>query len=877
MNAELHQVITARLLSDFQFKQQEEWLRGGICPKCAKKELYTPVAHPWLLRCGRLNKCGTELHIKDVYPELFDSWSDRFPQTETNPCAAAKAYLSEMRGFDLSKMEGWYTQENYYDPQKDMGSATVRFTITENVYWERIIDRPHRFDRKANFIGKYAGYAWYPPQIDLNNVKTLWIVEGIFDAIALYHHGISAISIMSCSNYPTHFLHHLRMQSSSQPVLVWALDNDKAGHRFIRKWLRRAQEEGWQCKAALTHDAQMDWNDCHQKERLTPKALQEYFYHGSLFIAKSANEKALLTYEKTQQKEFPFEFEHRLFWFKMDVDKFSKSFDSAHASQLSDDEIKENAIRDAGIVTEIANCYPIALYYQANAITDESWYYFRVDFPDDRPAVKNTFTGSQLSSASEFKKRLLHIAQGAIFTGQSAQLDRFLLKKLPHIKTVQTIDFTGYSKEYQAYIYNDVAILNGKIYQLNDEDFFDMPHLSIKTLNKSVSLTLNANLKEYNCNWIHDLWRAFGEKGIVVLAFWLGSFFAEQIRQKYKSYPFLEVVGEPGTGKTTLIEFMWKLCGRNDYEGFDPSKSSLAARARNFAQVANMPIVLIEGDRNQDSAKQKGFDWDELKTAYNGRSVRARGMKNSGNETYEPPFRGAIVIAQNAEVNASEAILQRIIHIFTDRANQTANTKIAAENLERLPVEQLSGFLIKSAQVEKEILHLFDKQVVHYETELTQHSAIKNIRIIKNHAQIMALLDALMLVVEIDEQKLAASKACLTRLAVERQQAINADHPLVQEFWDVYDYLENSAESEVNHSRDPQLIAINLNHFLELSSNCKQNTPSATELKRLLKTSRKYPFIDIRTVNSLLHDQHNKKNPLYKKPTTIKCWLFKKN
>jgi hypothetical protein len=49
--------------------------------------------------------------------------------------------------------------------------------------------------------------------------------------------------------------------------------------------------------------------------------------------------------------------------------------------------------------------------------------------------------------------------------------------------------------------------------------------------------------------------------------------------------------------------------------------------ARNFAQVANMPVVLIEGDRNQEGAKQRGFDWEDLKTAYNGRSVRTQSLR----------------------------------------------------------------------------------------------------------------------------------------------------------------------------------------------------------------------------------------------------------
>ena len=75
-----------------------------------------------------------------------------------------------------------------------------------------------------------------------------------------------------------------------------------------------------------------------------------------------------------------------------------------------------------------------------------------------------------------------------------------------------------------------------------------------------------------------------------------------------------------GSGKSTLIEFLWRLCGRADYEGFDASKSSAAARGRNFSQISNLPVCLIESDRVQDNPKLKAFDWEELKSLYNGRN-----------------------------------------------------------------------------------------------------------------------------------------------------------------------------------------------------------------------------------------------------------------
>ena len=77
----------------------------------------------------------------------------------------------------------------------------------------------------------------------------------------------------------------------------------------------------------------------------------------------------------------------------------------------------------------------------------------------------------------------------------------------------------------------------------------------------------------------------------------------------------------------------------------------------------------MEGDRDEDS-KAKKFDFDELKALYNGRSPRAIGIKNSGNETHEPPFRGSVIISQNATVNGSDAVLERIIHLYLMRAQQ---------------------------------------------------------------------------------------------------------------------------------------------------------------------------------------------------------------
>jgi len=890
MNPTLRSDIVSRLLRDYGFKERTtaagDKLEAGTCPSCGKRTLWTFAETPWVVRCNRLNHCAAEYHVKELYADLFASWSDRYVKTPEAPHAAADAYLRDGRGFDLARIAGWYVQESYYSHELKIGSATVRFPLAGGAFWERIIDQPERFgDRKATFNGQYGGTWWQPPTLP-THADELWLVEGVFDAIALLHHDIAAVALMSCVNYPNVALAALAEQCAAagraRPRLVWALDNDRAGRKYMRKGIERARAEGWEATASLpqqTSKAKLDWNDLHQRNRLDKQHLDDYRHLGALFTAANPSEKARLIYHRGGEAQFPFDHANRLYWFKLELDAFQRETSAVRDAQpdMPDDQVREQALLRAGVVSPIANCLPTALYYQSSPQTDESWYYFRVAFPHDAEPMKATFTSAQIASNSEFKKRLLGVAPGAMYTGSGIQLDGYLAKQLSRIPTVQTIDFTGYSKEHGTYVYGDVAIKAGRMYQLNDEDFFDIGKLAIKTISQSTALSLNTDLKGKRAEWLPLLWQSFGAKGMVALAFWFGSLFAEQIRHAHKSYPFLELVGEPGAGKTTLIEFLWKLCGRRDYEGFDPSKSSLAARARNFAQVSNLPVVLIEGDRGEEGAKQRGFDWDELKTAYNGRSTRARGVKNGGNETYEPPFRASIVISQNAEVSASDAVLQRIVHVYCDRSAQTVATRVAAEALERIAVEDVSSFLFTAVMAEAQVMETFAQRVPAYERELMARPDVKNIRLAKNHAQVMALVDCLRHVLPITDEQHTATLDELARMAAARQQAISADHKHVQQFWEVFEYIESADDDRaiLNHARGDGLIAINLQHMEQVAGERRIELPPIADLKRVLKTSRHRKFVDIRAVNSAINAHHNREYlHAPKRPETVKCWVF---
>lgn len=880
--------LVSRLISDYHFKRVGEWLREGVCPSCGKKELYTHNRTPRVVKCGRLNKCGYEVHVKELYSDIFVEWSKQFKQTSQSPNAAADAYLQEGRGLNLDKIRGAYTQESYFDRNLGIGTATVRFALPDGGYWERLIDKPERFKAKANIKFGYSvsGQWWWHPANPKLPIQ-IWIAEGIFDACALAQQGLATASPISCTNFPNHALDNLRRMYEDKnhhlPELIFAYDNDTAGKQGIIKAITKASEMGFRCAAALPpydKHRKLDWCDLLEMGLLTTNHLKTYRYYGDLLMAKTPAQSAVIRYLHNRHTQFYFEHGNRTYWFALDTDKLLKIMDlpktdnvsnvvgQAMSNAISEIEQKQMSdfIHQTSTTTEILNARLEALYFQRNETTDESWYFVRLT--TDKGDRQTTLTGDQLSTPAKLKPRLLSVFSGILWSGNAKQLDIIIRQQMEGLKEVKTTDFIGYAKEHQAYIFNDLAFFKGKVVNKNDQDYYKIGRLEIKSLAISPTLSINAE-NPPNFSWWPNYYRVRGTYGTIVLAWWLGSYFAEQIRAIDRSFPFFELVGQAGAGKSRLLEFLWKLSGREDYEGFDPTKSTKAAVYREFAQIANLPVCLIEGDRNDNAGNttSKSFEWDNLKDAFNGRSIRSRGNKNNGNDTYSPPFRAAIMISQNEDIQASEAMLTRIVHVRLTRDGQTLETKRIVDELDRLPIDIASTFIAHALKHEEKILQTYITSVRIYE-ENYYRQGVTHTRITLNHAQLSALVDCLhqhVLGNLMTTEQANDAKKQLFEMATERVDRLSADHPDVERFWSVFDYL-NTIEVWANHKPvyDGQ-IAINLNHFYRLAKENYQDLPDITIMKRLLKSSNRYRFMDSNVAVRSNLDNFG----------SIKCWLFK--
>lgn len=896
MYPETQREILNRIERDYHFKIKDhaEHQRGGICPSCGKKELWTYTAEPWVLICPRLNHCGEQFHVRDLYPDLFENWEKRFQATEQNPTATADAYLNEGRGFDLETLKGLYSQE--YFKKDNIGSVTVRFPIDDDPsnigYWQRILDDKGILPKTTFQYGwSSQGHGWCPPNLDLAHAKEIWITEGIFDTIALWQAGLTSLSALSCNNYPNIILERIAKQCADEkiplPILVWAFDADQAGKKATLEHIAKATADGWVCYAAQPPQCKhkTDWNDLYKQDRLSFHDLENYRYYGALLIAEKPLDKALLIYNRTGKINFPFDFDHVTYWFKIDMDKVGTIMADYDESNNQDwleaerekerQDYREKQIKNCSTLTEIMDCKPQALYWQCNEETDEQWYYFRINFPRQKKEVKATFTGGQLASSAEFKKRLLSIAPGVVYTGTGNQLDHLLKQWTKDIKRVQIMNYVGYHAQLKTYVLGETAVQNGKIYHINDEDYFELPKNTNLKAQAPFDLSINTNKSEYQAGWIDDLIEAYGTKGLISLTAFVGSLFAQQIRKEFKSYPFIEIVGEAGTGKSTLIQFLWKLFGRANFEGEDPNKTSKSGLTRTFRQVSNLPVVLIESDRKgEHSSKQ--FNWDTIKTLYDGGSLGALGVKNNGNETYNPPFMGTVVISQNAEILASEAIMGRIVHLGFTKDQLSKQTLSASRRLSKYELEDVSYFTLACLSQEKAILETFHYRMAYHDKKLHQdYLNIKSSRIIHNHAQLMALFDALTEhVLKIDPNICTDVLDELTCMAQQRDKVLQIDAPIVQNFWDVYEEIEANATvvdgsgkvfSKLNHHAKPNLIAINFAQLYQVANELRYNLPDIATLQEALRHSQHYRFLEAnKAVSSRLEKR------------SLRCWIFEK-
>lgn len=891
-NIKRDEEIVEALINDqnFNFKQGSKVLNKGRCPECNRKSLWVKINKPGRVYCDHQTTCGYTETTRNVYPELFENYSNRHPATNDDPKATARNYLMD-RGFNPGVIADWYEQ-GYFHLKDGSIAPTVRIPLWDGQYWERLIDRQHvqQAGRKNNYPKgfEYADQCWQPKNLALTSNDHCYITEGIFDAWVFLQEGKKAVSALSSGNFPRNLI-----KEKAGLCITWVLcyDNDKTGLEKIQKHIKWLACLGERYQVMLTATTEKDWND----ELITGNINQDYFedclWRGYVFTAQTAREKAFWQFVKFPKRHICTNFKRSLHSFTVDqaaITAIYEGLDIEHNPKTltslwikgEDQAISnaQNAFYSEISGGRISNCLPRFLYIERDPLTQEQDYFFNISFLNGNKTRLVALDGPAIESASSLNKALLSKTPGGTFDGEAKDLkelkQQWFERKTIEIKRLR---FIGYDKDSNAWVFPEFGFYGGRLIKKNESGFIDTGRDKVKT-KVSENQVKMISQTYHDQSWIAQFHQTFGNNGLFVMAWWYCNLFAEQIRSKYQDWPFLELTGEPATGKTTLLKFLWRCTGRTDsYEGFDPAKSSMAGRSRTLERYSALPCVVIEADRAEKPGAKQSFDFNEFKDFYNGGIIRTTGIKNSGNETIEPPFRGGVLIAQNANVDSDDdAVMERIVHCHSTKVHHTSDSKTLARQMASMKTEELCGWLHQALTNERRFLQTFDEklQAIQQDYHLRPESIRE--RIIENHAKIAAGVWCLQILFP----KYMTNGICselveeLWEMAISRELRIKADSPLVEQFWEYYENLntqeyEDSETREfvtaerLNHSSNTEHLAINLVEFEKLATKNGLRIP-ISELKKQLPNSQSHKFIGRKTVWSQITNKSKS------------CWIFAK-
>jgi hypothetical protein len=278
------------------------------------------------------------------------------------------------------------------------------------------------------------------------------------------------------------------------------------------------------------------------------------------------------------------------------------------------------------------------------------------------------------------------------FLSNTYQLERIFVKWMDHEIEANIIDTLGWNREHQIYAFaNAVYTSKGKLVKANDVGIVDDPDDATKKYYLPAFGLAHLNNPDYDGErkfiyidgtlnfeqWAKLYYEAFESNGGIAILFLTLSVYWDIVFDQVGFFPFLFLFGAYGTGKTTLVENLLRLFGK-DYIGIPLNNATQVGLSRTIASRNNSIFYLKEYTQETDEANQ-----DLLLTAYDG-SGRATGVKSNDNRTKVSQVKSAIILDGNHLPTQKTAVLSRMV-LLNFENNQFSDTQRKAfAELERL-------------------------------------------------------------------------------------------------------------------------------------------------------------------------------------------------
>ena len=684
-------------------------IRDLVCPACGDKSAWAYSDSPNSINCNRLSECGYRTNTLELF-NIKQDFEKEYKPTNQDKHRPARAYL-QSRGLNKALKN---LQFEYWPKVRRLKTGAVMFRVGNNsegkpVYNGRLFNPPAG-EGKTHNRNSTTSQFWCHPGMKYDQEQPVYVCEGIVDALSLIEIGLQAIAVLAAGQDPK------LIDLSKYGKHIFAFDNDPAGHKATRLWLKHYPDA-----AAILPDRGRDWNDLLQSCRgdsagsVFNKNLPRYVVNKNLALAKSAKEYAVIYYDFHNQ--VPGLFVHN---------------SSTYFSYL------RKKGDEATVMVERCGLFSLKVlsFFKdtSNPGQHEYSYLLQITPKGGRP-LKATASGRDLATGRGIREFLLTRAKVSFEGGtQASTAFATRITSAKNVPEVTVVPLTGLDIMSNWYIFNSFAVdPQGKIHRPGKNGMYktsyhgwSVPpaHSSDKAI---TPVETGPPVKD-----IHDLIvQSWGHRGAASFAWVVSSWFVNQIKGKIGFFPFISLWGDVQAAKSSLTVIL------NQVQGFDTegsSTSSMSTRkgiARNIGRVSNLFSAIIEGNTRDERA---AFDYSSLLPLYNRNPLSVKAVFTNDMQTAETPFSGALLFSSNLEVFRGKAEKERVVSIEFKTDYLTKSSQAAYEKLSKIPLQIVARTILLTLQYRK----VFEKEwYSSFQQASKELAAVKNRRIRENHALLL--------------------------------------------------------------------------------------------------------------------------------------------
>jgi hypothetical protein len=780
-------------------KEKGKTISRLICPECGDTEAWAYSNEPWSINCNRKNECGISIKTLKLFPEIIQNIEKENPPCKEDPHRPATTYLHS-RGLNESLTGLSY---EYWKDIRGTGRGGVMFKVADGVYNGRIFNPPHD-EGKTHNKGSTSGFFWKHPGSKYDTNKPTYVVEGIIDALSLCEIGFQAIAVLSAGQDPS----KLNLSEFNGNIIP-AFDPDEAGAAALRKWKKLYPN-------MAIMPVRGDWNDLllsrsrDKAREYFESQLPEFEYRARLALANDAQEYALIYYQHSGNR------------YAAGLFVFDKCYYYSFVKNESDE---PKTCKVSNFTLEVDH------YQLDNSNPEEpvNRYYLKIKSAKGGRPVRCTVSANEIASPGGFTQMFLQRArvlwQGDKFPSL-ALTEKIIEAGAPVVRQLQV---TGYDKESDCYIFKDFAInRKGEMILPNAKGFFE---ISRSDQIRPAQYPTVKPVKGIEPKEVYNLiYHAWGNQGIIEIAWEVAGFFVHRIKKQIGFFPFLSSWGDTQVGKSMLARCLNALqC--LDEEGLPMRKVNTGkGEIRKLAQRAGLFKALLESNQ-EDNIR---FDLDALLTLYNDNPLQVRALKSNDIQTVEIPFQASLLFVQNREPFKSKAQKERVISVHFKEDALTPETRESFNKLIQISISEMAyffPFVMKHRETfESKWFDAFQQARGDIKT------AIGDARITENHAIILAFHRLLCEVLQvnydlkpyIEELGKAKHKECRNRV-----------ESVADVFFDVLNRMDTDEAWFMNIDKKEGQLIVNLDNALQKIKDDRANFP--VQLKDLQASLSEHP------------------------------------